>query len=108
MSFLIQFELEYTHKVVIPYNKDDSSFKFPYLVVNIGSGVSILKVSSSTQFERVSGSSLGGGTYWGLSRLLTDCESYEDVLDLAEMGDATEIDMLVRDIYGGDCNTHFT
>lgn len=94
--------------MVIPYNKDDSSFKFPYLVVNIGSGVSILKVSSSTQFERVSGSSLGGGTYWGLSRLLTDCESYEDVLDLAEMGDATEIDMLVRDIYGGDCKTKFT
>jgi pantothenate kinase len=71
--------------------------------VNIGSGVSILKVNSATSFERVSGSSVGGGTYWGLCRLLTKCESYEEVLDLAETGDATEIDMLVRDIYGGDC-----
>lgn len=72
-------------------------------MVNIGSGVSILKVNSASSFERVSGSSVGGGTYWGLCRLLTDCGSYEEVLDLAETGDATEIDMLVRDIYGGDC-----
>lgn len=40
-------------------------------------------------------------------RLLTNCESYEEVLDLAENGDATEIDMLVRDIYGGDCRIKF-
>ena len=33
------------------------------MVVNIGSGVSILKVKSPGVFERVSGSSLGGGTY---------------------------------------------
>lgn len=59
---------EYTNKVVIPYNLNDASFKYPYLVVNIGSGVSVLKVSSARSFERVSGSSIGGGTYWGLCR----------------------------------------
>ena len=75
----------------------------PYLVVNVGSGVSILKVSSPVSFERVSGSSIGGGTYWGLSRLLTHCSSYEEVIDLAEKGNASEIDMLVKDIYGGSC-----
>ena len=82
-----------------------SSFKnmYPYLLVNVGSGVSILKVTSPTQFQRVSGSSLGGGTYWGLSRLLTHCSTYEEVIDLAEEGDATEVDMLVKDIYGGSC-----
>ena len=37
----------------------------PYLLVNIGTGVSILKVESDGKFERVSGSGLGGGTYWG-------------------------------------------
>jgi type II pantothenate kinase len=66
--------------VIIPYNKEDPSFTYPYLVVNIGSGVSILKVTSPTAFERVSGSSIGGGTYWGLCRLLTKCDKYEDVL----------------------------
>lgn len=73
----------------------------PYLVVNIGSGVSILKVSGNDKFERVSGTSLGGGTYWGLCRLLTSCSTFEDALDLAESGDSKQIDMLVRDIYGG-------
>ena len=36
-------------------------------------------------------------------RLLTRCSRYEEVLDMAEKGDASEVDMLVRDIYGGDC-----
>ena len=52
----------------------------------IESGVSILKVSSPTQFERVSGSSVGGGTYWGLCRLLTRCTRFEEVLDMAAPG----------------------
>lgn len=79
----------------------DTTRQFPYLVVNIGSGVSILKVTAPGTFERVSGSSLGGGTYWGLCRLLTRCSTYEEVLSKAEDGDNTEIDMLVKDIYGG-------
>lgn len=59
---------EYTTKVYLPYSQEDPSFAYPYLVVNIGSGVSILKVNSASSFERVSGSSIGGGTYWGLCR----------------------------------------
>jgi type II pantothenate kinase len=90
----------YTKKVILPMTPKES---FPFLIVNIGSGVSILKVSDSGKFERVSGTSLGGGTYWGLCRLLTKCQTYEEVLDLAENGDAGKVDMLVRDIYGGDC-----
>lgn len=97
---------EYTSKVVLPYESVSSSF--PYLLVNIGSGVSILKVTSPGEYSRVSGTSLGGGTYWGLCRLLTKCATYEDVLDLAEMGNAGVVDMLVRDIYGGDCTLLFT
>ncbi|CAI7866066.1 unnamed protein product, partial [Closterium sp. NIES-54] len=47
---------------------------FPYLLVNIGSGVSILKVDGPQQYERVSGTNLGGGTFWGLGSLLTGCK----------------------------------
>ena len=68
--------------------------------MNIGSGVSILKVEGPGTYERISGSSLGGGTYWGLCRLLTGCKSFDEVLDLAEMGDANVVDMTVGDIYG--------
>lgn len=90
---------EATVKVSLPY---EQLVGFPYLVVNIGSGVSILKVSSPTQFERVSGSSVGGGTFWGLCRLLTKVASFDEALTLAEKGDAGTVDMLVKDIYGGD------
>ena len=35
---------------------------YPYLVVNIGSGVSIVKVDGPTAFTRVSGTALGPST----------------------------------------------
>lgn len=95
---------------------------FPYLLVNCGSGVSILKVDSPTQYERVSGSQVGGGTYWGLCRLCSHAVSqsmdedtgttpdkltFATAFELATKGDATKVNMLVSDIYGGDypqCN----
>ncbi|KAF8660882.1 hypothetical protein HU200_057469 [Digitaria exilis] len=48
---------------------------FPYLLVNIGSGVSILKVTGNKKFERVTGTHIGGGTMFGLAKLLTGCKS---------------------------------
>lgn len=75
---------------------------YPYLVVNIGSGVSILLVESPEQFKRVGGTSLGGSTFFGLASVLTGCTSFKEAIDLAAEGDSTEIDMLVGDIYGGD------
>ncbi|PXF41220.1 Pantothenate kinase 2 [Gracilariopsis chorda] len=74
---------------------------FPYLLVNIGSGVSIVKVTDHATFERVSGSSLGGGTFWGLARMLLDCQTFDQVIDLTNHGDNRNVDMLVGDIYGG-------
>jgi pantothenate kinase len=94
---------DYNRREYLPHEAFTQEALFPYLVVNIGSGVSILKVSSSTRFERVSGSSLGGGTYWGLCRLLTSCSNFSEVLDKAEIGDSTSVDMLVKDIYGSGC-----
>lgn len=75
---------------------------YPYLVVNIGSGVSILKVSGPHTFERVGGTSLGGGTFYGLCRALTGCTSFDDALEMAERGRSSHADLLVGDIYGGD------
>ncbi|KAH8171871.1 fumble domain-containing protein [Sarocladium implicatum] len=75
---------------------------YPYLLVNIGSGVSILKVSGRNSYERVGGTSLGGGTLWGLLSLLTGARTFDDMLDQAGDGDNTKVDMLVGDIYGTD------
>ena len=44
---------------------------FPYLLVTIGSGVSVLKVDAEDKFTRIGGTATGGGTFWGLGKLLT-------------------------------------
>ncbi|TVY81414.1 Pantothenate kinase [Lachnellula suecica] len=75
---------------------------YPYLLVNIGSGVSMIKVSGPREYQRVGGTSLGGGTLWGLLSLLTGSRTFDDMLGMAERGDNAKVDMLVGDIYGTD------
>ena len=86
----------------ISFQEVSNNEVFPYLLVNIGSGVSILRVDGLGMFERVSGSSIGGGTFWGLCKLLTGCSSFEEILKLTKQGDNKPVDMLVGDIYGRD------
>lgn len=95
--------------------------QLPCLLVNIGSGVSLIKVDADGSFERVSGTSLGGGTLWGLLSLMTPATTFDgmllsrcfycvvhqpcltiEMLDLSERGDNSKVDMLVGDIYGQD------
>ncbi|KAM9466106.1 pantothenate kinase 1a [Clarias gariepinus] len=75
---------------------------FPMLLVNIGSGVSVLAVYSEQKYKRITGTSLGGGTFLGLCCLLTGCETFEEALEMASKGDGNNVDKLVKDIYGGD------
>ncbi len=77
---------------------------YPALVISIGSGVSILKVDGPSKFERVSGSSIGGGTFLGLCRLLTGANDFDMALDMASEGDSDVADMVVGDIYGRGYN----
>lgn len=60
----------------------------------------MIKVSGPREFVRVGGTSLGGGTLWGLLSLLTGARNFEEMLGMAECGDNTNVDMLVGDIYG--------
>ncbi|KAF4314788.1 hypothetical protein G195_011207, partial [Phytophthora kernoviae 00238/432] len=85
-------------KTILP--KADKSELYPFLLVNIGSGVSILKVSSETQYERVSGTSLGGGTFLGLCQALSKLRSFDEAMDASVEGDSNAVDMTVGDIYG--------
>ncbi|KAI9615197.1 hypothetical protein H4Q26_011738 [Puccinia striiformis f. sp. tritici PST-130] len=82
--------------------ESNPSPQFPCMLVNIGSGVSIIKVTNFGKFERTSGTSLGGGTLWGLLSLLTEAKRFDEMLDLSIKGDNSKVDMLTGDIYGQD------
>ncbi|XP_066370797.1 pantothenate kinase 1-like isoform X1 [Miscanthus floridulus] len=83
-------------------DEENDSNIFPYLLVNIGSGVSMIEVIGKGKFERIIGSHLGGGTILGLARLLTGCSSYEEFLELSQRGNNLSVDLTVGDIYGGE------
>ena len=57
------------------------------LLVNIGTGTSILHISKDA-YRRVGGTPQGGGTFTGLGKLLAGADkSFADLLKLAEAGD---------------------
>jgi len=89
-------------KIHKPFSNTCPDDFFPFLLCNVGTGVSILHVKSETSFTRVSGTALGGGTFLGLTRLLTRLLNFQDALDSASNGDARRVDMTVADIYGAD------
>jgi type II pantothenate kinase len=74
-----------------------------FLVVNVGSGVSIIKASKAGKAERLAGTSIGGGTLVGLMRHCygQDVGFHEIVVDCIS-GDNRNVDLLVGDIYGND------
>lgn len=49
----------------------------PFIFANIGSGVSFLMLNNEKQFQRISGTSIGGGTFLGLCNLILGINDYE-------------------------------
>lgn len=98
---IFHYDLETDDTITLPQIPQNI---YPYLLVNIGSGVSMVKVTGPGQHLRIGGSSLGGGTLWGLLSLLTDAKDYNEMLEMAQHGDNNNIDLLVGDIYGTNYN----
>lgn len=66
-----------------------AKLKFPlesFLLVNIGSGISILKCDHSGEFKRIMGTAVGGGTFMGLSQLILGKVDFAELIKLAEKG----------------------
>lgn len=75
--------------------------EYPKLLVSIGSGVSIIKVSSKDEYQRVSGTMIGGGTLIGLCNILLKEKSFKKIQELCQDSDHSNVDMLINDLYGG-------
>ena len=95
------------HKISNPFFKIDENGNminfdyndiFPIILVNVGSGISILRVDSFKEFKRVSGSLLGGGTLVGLANLLIGVNDYDKLMELASKGDNSTLDFLAKDL----------
>ncbi|KAJ1723966.1 hypothetical protein LPJ53_001722 [Coemansia erecta] len=81
--------------------QDADTVTYPALLCNVGTGVSMISVDKDGGFERVSGSGLGGATFWGLAKRMTKFSSFNEcILAAHREGDAGRADTLVGDIYG--------
>lgn len=85
-----------------------NEFVHPHIAVNVGSGISILIVNNSNEIKRETGTLIGGGFMWikigtllGLAKILIGIDNFDDIMRLAERGDNKNVDLLIKDIYGG-------
>ena len=51
-------------------------------------------------YRRISGSCLGGGSFFGLCKLLTGQSDFDNIIEMSRRGDVQNVDLLVSDIYG--------
>ncbi|CAJ1990155.1 pantothenate kinase subunit [Leishmania donovani] len=93
--------VHHPHQLV---SNGDGFSPFPYLLINIGSGISFIKCTGADgSHVRVGGSPIGGATFWGLIRTMTNLTSWEEVMEIMRLdgpGDNKNVDLLVGDIYG--------
>jgi len=73
------------------------SNKNKILVASIGSGTCIVSVDK--KIEHISGIPIGGRTFLGFSRLLLKKDNCDEIFKLAEKGDLSRVDLLMREIY---------
>ncbi|VWU49427.1 pantothenate kinase, putative [Hepatocystis sp. ex Piliocolobus tephrosceles] len=69
----------------------------PFIIANIGSGISILYCDSNRNFSRISGTAIGGGTALGLAQLILGKISFEKLTKLAIKG-SSKLNLKVKDI----------
>lgn len=84
------------HYVKVPVQTTEL---YPYLLVSIKSGVSIYQVLGPKSYKKIGGSCLGLNSIWALLKG-DENESLEEIIQQAEFGDSSNVDMTVNDIYG--------
>ena len=75
---------------------------YPYLLLNMRSGASFIRVDGPNNYHRVAGTSIGVSLLWGISRYMGLFKDPTELCAAAVRGDSSKVDMSVGDIYGGD------
>ena len=71
------------------------------LVVSMGTGTALVHAHEG-KMKYLGGTGVGGGTLMGLSELLTGAQSVEHIVEYAEGGDLSMIDLKIKDITAPD------
>jgi type II pantothenate kinase len=67
------------------------------IIANIGTGTAIIEANEQGIFH-YGGSGVGGGTILGLAKKLLPTAEFSGIIDLAQTGDLSRVDLLLEDI----------
>ncbi len=68
------------------------------LVVSMGTGTAIVHSKKNGEMNYLGGTGVGGGTLVGLSKLLLQAGSIDHIIEFAEGGELSNIDLKIKDI----------
>ncbi len=68
------------------------------LIVSMGTGTAVVHAKVGEPTKYLGGTGVGGGTLMGLSKLLTNAETVDHIVEYAEEGDLGNIDLRIKDL----------
>ena len=68
------------------------------IVVSMGTGTALVHAKADGTYEYLGGTGVGGGTLMGLSKRLLGMENVDNIIECAEAGDLTKIDLRLKDM----------
>ncbi|TVQ12195.1 MAG: type II pantothenate kinase [Bacteroidetes bacterium] len=71
------------------------------VIVSMGTGTAIVKAHGNC-ISHIGGTGVGGGTILGLSKAMLNLSDFENIVNLAESGDLSLVDLSIGDITQGD------
>ncbi len=71
------------------------------VVVSLGTGTAFVNASNNN-VSHMGGTGVGGGTVLGLSSKLLNVRSFDSIIDLANQGDLSQVDLSIGDISKSD------
>ncbi|ELA46027.1 pantothenate kinase [Vavraia culicis subsp. floridensis] len=103
-QYILEHDIQqfYTYNP-ISMNKNKVARTNECILVNIGSGISIIRLTQNN-FARLGGTTIGGGTFAGLGWLICKEENIDKMFDMASLGNNFGVDLSINDIYG-NCDT---
>jgi type II pantothenate kinase len=67
------------------------------VVVSMGTGTAVVRAEGS-QVQHLGGTGVGGGTLIGLAKYMLQITDFDTLIELAEQGDLTKVDLSISDI----------